>query len=380
MNIQWFIYGLLFLVLSCEQRSAQEMPHNRKAIKGAAAPIEEDKYEIRWGSIKMPLIKYANPEVYKGKASISLTNYWFELGRPISLLKNGVPQEIELVALHRSPVNRSNFLWLNYPEHQDGQLNAEDINRLRNGLNAGDALSIRIFSKTDEVIVQSATVQIEDPAAPYHPEVDVHYPYQIEGPFGFQVIQEPGRRPVLRLDTSNEATKDIYQLYSDNLLYKIIHIPGFKTYRRLLTGEEQLFQTKDIRKSTVLGKEIVDWTSLPEFTDFQYGATQMTWGNLLAKPSSPNYDLTTFRENFNKKPVLKTGSNTLSIKSLQLIINSEEHYPVMFVTDDLSYPVLQKALHQLRTSSTVYFSQIIVEGKDSHCYLFPQSFAFHCGE
>ena len=361
------------MLFSCEHKPSFDVnqPQDKLSIE---SPIKESQFLLKWGKLEVPLLKYANPEVYRGNLKVSLPGFWDNVGYPIQLLNNGEEMEIEVVGINRMPWMRSDSVYANYPNTEEGLLPYSVVTLFRNNVRAGDFIGIRVFSKTKDIRVQSAVIEIEDPSAPYYPQVMVRFPYHVDDVSYFQVIQEPGRRPILRLDTVAVESKAIYDLYRENLLYEIIHIPDFKTRHRLITGEEKLFKTKDIRKSVVLGRESVDWLSLPEYVD--YIGAKLFWGEMEARPSSRNISLNTFRKNLSIPLDLWAEDRPLCVHSFQLIIDSEDHYPVMYASDDLTYPALQKALLQIQSESTVYFTEIIVEDEQGNRYWFPQEFAF----
>ena len=362
------------VLFSCVQQPSSDANAQQNKLN-IESPSEESQILLKWGRIEIPLLKYANPEVYRGALKISLPDFWDNVGYPIQLLNKGEELEIEIVGINRLPWMRSDSVWTSYPEIENGLLPSSVVTLFRNNVRPGNYIGLRVFSKTKDIRVQSAVIEIEDPAAPYYPEVMVHFPYEVSEVHYFQVIQEPGRRPILRLDTTATESRAIYDLYRENLLYEVVHIPDFKTRHRLITGEEKLFKTKDIRKSVVLSEESTDWVSLPEYVD--YVGAKLYWGEMEASPSSRNMSLSTFKQNLSIPLDLWAEDTPLCVHSFQLIINSEAHYPVMYVSDDLTYPALQKALLQIQSSSTVYFTEIIVEDKQGKRYWFPQEFAFN---
>jgi hypothetical protein len=371
----WACYiSFCFALCSCGPQPSSGLGQRQEKLS-IESPVDESQYLLKWGDLEVPLLKYANPEVYRGDLTISLPNFWDNVGFPIQLLNRGEEMKAEIVGINRMPWMRSDSVWANYPDTEDGLLPSSVVNLFRNNIRPGEFIQLRLANNTENIMVQSVIIEIEDPGAPYFPEVMVHFPYHAGELFYFQVIQEPGRRPIVRLDTAAAESKAIYELYRENLLYEIIHIPGFKTRQRLITGEEKLFKTKDIRKSVVLGQESYDWVSLPEYVD--YIGAKLFWGEMEASPLSKNMSLSTFRENLSIPLNLRAAGQSLCVHSFQLIINSEAHYPVMYVSDDLTYPALQKALLQIQSASTVYFTEIIVEDKQGNRYWFPQEFAFN---
>jgi hypothetical protein len=371
---------MLLLTTACETETHTAPPKKiQEAIATNTQPEETTELFIHWGTAKIPLRKYANPEVYEGSVEISITEFWDLLAMPIDMKRKGKSLPFELADIYREPLSWSDSLRNNYPSLEGGQLGPDIIQKYREGVRQGDVISLRLFSTSDETIVQSAYLIITDPQKPYYPEKQVYQPRMQEDVFGFQVIQEPGKRPVLRIDTTAESTRQVYDLYKNNLLYKVIHIPGFQTQRRLLTDAHQLFNSREIRKSSVLDKAIIDWLQLPEYISYGYPSLKLGWGEMKATPSGMNQKLDFFRKQFVNQLELDIGGQKINIRGFKMIISSEQHHPRAVVADDIQHPVVQKMLSQVQPASSVYFTQLIIDGEEGQCMLLPQNFAFHIG-
>ncbi len=372
---------LAFGICACQPAAgpAPEQPPQRQDIFHInKRPEEQSIYAVEWGAVRIPLVKYANPEVYHGTVEVEIGLLREIVGQELRLLKRGQEQEFVLVGLHREPYSRFDSFWNAYPPFDQGRLDTSVAATFRQGIRQGDIVALRLVSKTDSTIVQSANIKIADPFEAYQPAVQVPQPRYDGGLFGFQVIQESGRRPLLRIDTTSAATRHIYNLYRRNRLYKVIHIPGFQTYRRLLTGRDQLFHTKAIRHSELLG-EGHDWLNLPEYTAFEGADINLEWGALAASPSSENYSARAFKENIAQPLVLRVGEQVLPLLGFQLFIDSKERLPELYIADSLNAPALLRALYQVQPASTVYFDKLIVEGGQGKQMLFPMAFAFNIG-
>ncbi|MCB0586321.1 MAG: hypothetical protein KDD06_13495, partial [Phaeodactylibacter sp.] len=214
----------LFLLLAlglwaCQyaSESAPEAPPQRQDILNInERPGRESPYEVRWGRIQIPLVKYANPEVYSGSIELEISEFRNMVGQELVLLKYEREQEVEVVSIHREPYSRFSSFWYSYPEFKEQRLEPSVASTLSQGIQQGDIVSVRLFSRTDSTIVQSVRVKVADPFEAYSPSVSVPRPHYDGEVFGFQVIQESGRRPLLRIDTAEESTRHIYQLYRRN--------------------------------------------------------------------------------------------------------------------------------------------------------------------
>ena len=375
---------ILLLALSlwaCQPAASpapQPPPQRQDILNINERPERESPYSVDWGGLHIPLVKYANPEVYSGSIEIEIAEFRSMVGRELTLLKYEREQEVEVVSIHREPYSRFSSFWFSYPEFQNRRLEPSVVSTLSQGIQQGDVVAVRLFSKTDSTIVQSVLIKVADPFEEYHPEVSIPRPRYDGDVFGFQLIQESGRRPLLRIDTAEEATRHIYDLYRHNRLYKIVHVPGFKTRRRLLTGRDQLFEAPEVHRSELLGTGH-DWLSLPEFTAFGGADVSLEWGELLASPASENYHLPDFRSNIMEELKLRIGKVYLPIRGFHLFIHGSGRQPELYVADSLQSPVLLKALYKIQPASTVYFDKIVVEDEQGKNWLVPVAFAFNIG-
>lgn len=372
---------LLLALWACQpdpRPAPGQLPQRQDILRINERPQQESPYEVQWGGVRVPLVKYANPEVYSGSIEVDLSKFRAIVGQELKLLKNRRELEAEVVSIHREPHSRFSSFWFSYPGFESSRLEASVISALRQGIQQGDVLAIRLFSKTDSAIVQSVNIKVADPFEPYVPAVQVPRPQYGGDVFGFQVIQESGRRPLLRIDTARQATRHIYQLYRYNRLYKVIHIPGFQSRRRLLTDKDRLFRTREVRHSELLGCG-QDWLSLPEYTAFAGADVNLWWGDMLASPASENYHLHDFRANITQGLRLMVGRQELPIRGFHLFVASRDGLPELYVADSLETPALLRALFKVQPASTVYFDKLAVESADGQLMAFPVAFAFNIG-
>lgn len=341
-------------------------------------PSEHSVYVVEWGKVKIPLVKYANPEVYSGTAEVQLSDFKRLVGERLRLLKAGRELEIELVSIYKESTGQHNPDWSSYPVLEQGRLSNEAASAFRLGIRQGDLIALRLSAPADSIIVQSAVIKVTSPYEAYEPAIEVPHPRYDADLYGFQVIQEPGRRPLLRIDTTSAATRHIYEMYRNNRLYKIIHIPGFQTRHRLIAGPSLMFPARSIHRSVLLGCGH-DWLSLPEYTDLGDGDVRLLWGEMAAAPSSQTYLLQDLLAALNQPLRLMVGEQELPIRSFHLITHGRLRKAERYVADKLQEPALLKALCRLEPASTVYFDKVVIENERGQLLLFPQAFAFNIG-
>lgn len=385
MDIRYSFTILFFVVLglfACQVKDKEPAPkdvsNQRKDLLLFNEAPKRNPYELQWGDIRVPLQKYANPNVFSGAVEVGFDEFLKAIHGKIQLFRRDRVLDFELVNLSRRPFSWERRLWFSYPELRRGVLPDEVIERLQRGILPGEQLTLHLLTPNDSARFHPVTIRVRDPFAPYQPEVRVGALPVREAVQGFQMIQSPGKPPVLRIDTNAVATRHIYELYREDKWHKIIHIPGFRTRRRLLNAEDRLFTTKDVAKTTFITNEY-DRLTLSEFVDMDDEPLVLKWGELEAAPSSPNYRKAEFHNNQFKPLALQVGSHRLPILNFHLYVNNAQLRSQLFITDDVRYPGIQRTLAGLPPESTVYIDQIVIENEARDTLLFPVAFAFNIG-
>lgn len=371
---------ITFLFSNCQQTSTSNSALVKESITSTPDlhqnPTEEDNYQLSWGNVIIELEKHANPNGFKGETEIEQVEMLKNIEQPIQLLKNGAPLEAEIHTLYNNTPSRwRNSQWHPNPSKDHKNLEQEVIKKLRTGIQKGDFLVINMGSVNKDVYVAGAKIAIKDPFQAYQPKVKATWQRPSEIPFYFQVINQKGKESVLRIDTSAEESQKIYALYKDRKDYKILHVPNFKTHRRLLIDEDKLFTKYDIRRTELLGEHFDRW-KMSEYTDYYRRKTTLNWGDMTAWINSENYSRDSFQLNRAKELVLKVDDKKLNIIGFDFIVKAGENAPIRFITNSLDVPEIQEQIKDLPTKSSIYFTNIIVEEKDIPLH-FPVNFSFH---
>lgn len=338
-------------------------------------PLDEYTYHIEWGQLKVPLEKYANPNVHKGVIKVELEDLLRALPEKIRILKGDKVLEVEVLHVSRPRRMSKEQLWFDFPITKKGQLSADLISSLREKLQTGDELYLRLEAEAEKLQIQPVLFQIGEPAKrSWTPgwRKGIQKGGEV---YGFQIINEEGRQPVLRIDTTSEKTKHILSLYQDNKQYKIIHIPGFKTRKRLVTERESLFPNKEIQLTNYLGFDF-DLFTLSDYTDYIGKKVELHWGDLIANPESENYSVAKFQTQLQNQPQLWIGNVRYPVAGFHLLIVGEQNKPQRYIASRIDTLALQKVLFKLPPNTSVYFEHVIIEQEGQHFH-FPGTFGFH---
>lgn len=334
-------------------------------------------YAIEWGSLKIPLIKYANPNGYVGEVTVELDDFKKLLLNEIKVFQGEKRLEPgTLSVLYRS----SGTLQQAYINDIDpASILLQDR---RSGKIYNDAVEfgdeIVLFGEMEDIYLSRIQIRITDPQAGYEPAVDVPDIDHQAADFAFQLVERQGQRTLVKLDSEHTNAGYLLQLYQDSSRYEIVKIPGFRTNRRYLTQKEALL-SKFSAASFDMAGNLPDVNYLPEYQHYQDFQVSLSWGGLRAAPSvnvSPDKFLITNTG----QPLLQIGDSAFELEAFEIIIAGNKTLPLGYHTDHLDYPSLRNTLSYIQPETSIYFDRIVIKDMDGSHKLFPASFAFHIGK
>ncbi len=328
---------------------------------------------LRVGDQEIKLYKLANQDVKAGGVEVALNEFLRSIEGPIELYHQGVKKPFKMINLRKYSFETGDSrLWKPYPAIIGDRLGPEELKEIREKVGIGSGIQMRLDSEVDSTSLY-ASLWVKNPFGGYVPPLKVRSNY-FSQTYGFQLIQKDDRPVILRIDTTANATKHVLNLYKNKSAYKVLHIPGFKTRRRM--WREDLFSNKDITKTQLLDNPY-DLFFLPEYIDYEPRKLKLRWGKMESRFNSENYTLAFFRKNIQKDYNIWVGDSPLKIKNAHVIIKSFDSRPESIVTSDLNHPEVVKRLFRIGGNCSVYLDKIVVEDKKGKTYFFPESFAFH---
>jgi hypothetical protein len=334
---------------------------------------ESSDFTLRVGDQQIRLYEMAKQNVKAGGVEVALNEFLQSIEGPIELYHRGVKKPFKMINLRKySYETGDSRLWKPYPAIFGDRLGPEELKEIREKVGIGSGIQMRLESEADSVSLY-ASLWVKNPFGGYVPPMKVRSNY-FSQVYGFQLIQKDDRPVILRIDTTAESTKHVLDLYRNKSTYKVLHIPGFKTRRRM--WREDLFSNKDIIKSQLLDNPY-DLFFLPEYVNYEPRKLKFRWGKMESRFNSENYTLAFFRKNIQEDYRIWVGDTPLKVKNAHVIIKSSDTRPELIVTSDLNHPEVVKRLFRIGKNCSVYLDKIVVEDKKGKTYFFPESFAFH---
>ena len=384
----YLLFGITALTLACDappsRTVAERYPpasrNEQEATELNRRPSEQYEYHVQWGDLILPLERYANPNGYRGSVDVDLATLLRTLDRPLKLIQKGEALSAELYTISKDVTWLGRPRWFADPARENTtQLREAVLKELADHLREGDVLRVYLGTPDESIYVGAASFRVRSSTAEYEPDRWVIRTTPSADPFQFQLVSQTGKPQLLRIDTTAASTRHILDLYAAKPNTKILHVPDFRTQRRVLLDEDELFQTTEIRRSEIAGGQF-DLLALNEFTDLYDKPWRLEWGDLRSYGNSDIYPLDSLRANFNRPLRLRHRSETLRLLGTEIILKTHDRAAIRYLTDDLRQVALWQELAQLPARSSIYFRNIVVETAASDTLLFPIDYAFHIGD
>ncbi|MEM1219668.1 MAG: hypothetical protein AAGH79_12175, partial [Bacteroidota bacterium] len=207
-----------------------------------------------------------------------------------------------------------------YPEIRQKELaslDSEQLTQIEEEIQNGDWLVLQ--GKVGDLFLNTVNIQISDPRSLFEPNI-VFGPFAEEMPlYSFQVINGLTSKSIVRMDTTLEVNAKVFDLYRDSERYELIHIPDFQTYFRLLSYDSEGFYVQAAKKYPEQ-----EWFYGLEYPSLHTGKDhllKLTWGNMIAAPSSDIYSLEEFAEASSAPLEIWVEDEKLPIKKC-VVVNS----------------------------------------------------------
>lgn len=347
-----------------------------RSLYQSTLTVEPDQYVLKWGTFFIPLELYASPDYYKAKLEIEVEQLIDLVEYPIEVYRNDqklpsheVERLVNLIYFESDDLSIQNIS--NFTQEGEIKLRQNGLDRVKNIVRPG--LHLTLNGIIAGVNLNGMEIEVIDPDGPYIPPITVDRNRQYSGEeFSFQVIQGVGdQKTVIKIDSSVESTREILSMYKDDSKYEIIHLPGFKTTRRLLTPDMKSLESKPKR----LGDDYVDIKYLSERLLTKDDHFFMKWGRMMAIPSSGNYSSKEFKYSGRWPIQLMFNDALADVHQMEVKLYSGEKLTHHFQVRELPHPIFQKAIQSITSKGTIYITNIVIND-DAQKVIFPQDFVF----
>jgi len=367
-------------------------------ILTVAKPVFIDnQYLFKWGEFERPINKY----------------YW-EKGIKIDLatfkemLSNGAPKlyaEDQFIPFHFSIGfwNKKRFTWekkrndisCNFPiseEHTSIIQTYPCFEEILDAVKAGDILSFFLYIEEDflkdistnrinnvpEFILNGRKVTsffniniVEEAINPRNRPLEL-----TTSEFSFQLNTLPSQKARVKIDTLNPKNKSLLKHYKNSNTTEIVHIPNFKTIRRVLTYKDQFIPESTINHTDTLVEKIYAVHTFPEFHDFDIFPPLIKSRGLSAVLDKTFYNRDYF-VNYRDPFEMWLGSEKVKILQTDITLIPKEGEIIRYITDNPDRFDINRRIDLLPNESSIYFDNILFERENGEQLAFPLAVAIH---
>ncbi|MCB0704607.1 MAG: hypothetical protein KDC34_04830 [Saprospiraceae bacterium] len=343
-----------------------------------AKPTPVTPYRFVWGNLEIPLEKYANPDVYRGFLELPLDSFLNSVSSQMRFFARDSLLEMEHLTIraYGDPSWRS-VIW--YPEIVDDAATLDEwVSRDDLAAKLTPGSEITLYGRAGDMYVNTVAIRIHDPNELYQPLFRAPEINQDPAEFDYQLINRPGYESIVRMDTLQESSHRIVNMYRNKPDYRIVHVPGFRTNERLVNAWES--ETEFIESQPYLSvADFNIFSELPEYHDFQDSLVQLNWGEMWAMPNSEVYEPNEYELNRRESLRLWIGSRSFTIEKATVDFARDGEVRGLYFLDstDLQTPhVLPKA----EPETSVFFKNLVIRDSAGTAYVLPVIFGFHIGK
>ena len=351
---------------------------------------QNDSFTFHWGELTNPIIKDEDGN-WVVKFFTELSTLKGVIDYPIFIRKNNTRIELESfgVSVFNPIKGKPEFFFM------IDEYNPRKAAKIHGNEKIGHSLkpSIHLFlfnAKTTDGFTFLVDINTEQTTNHFTPNFKL--PTIPKGEvFEFQVISFEDEQTMLRIDTTNEATQHIAKIYANPEKYKTIHIPNFKTTRRLISEVDFIdLQVKPavlIKNNTITN---LSFDKIPEFSNYSIEKKPflLEWGELqnitikeieteqgiTHRMAQNTYAPSAIKDALGNPILISLGYQDFEILKMRVSIIPENGVTTSFITDHLDYSEIEQALENVPHRSVILFDEIVIKGKDGEPTFLPPAF------
>ena len=363
-----------------EEKGMRSVAHDVAGLEplDALRPNSSAGYRLEWGDLRVPLERYASPDVYRGDAEAELEEIVQSLQKPIKIFLGDSILSIDhlTVRAYGDPSWRS-VIW--YTEIDDMEASLEEgmiSEELASKLSPGDLITL--YGRAENLYLNTITIKVSDPNELYRP---LHYAPKFNSEpaeFRYQLFNRPGYTSIVRIDTLNPENQRVYGMYKDKEDYRVIHVPEFRTNERLVNCWEK--ETEFIEGQDYYSIDDLNYgLEYPEYHAHHDSLVRMKWGEMLAMVNSQSYDPDEYELNRRESIRLWIGDKEFRVEKVMAYYVHRDSYRGLYFLDenDLQVPHL---LPKVKPETSVFFKRPIIIDETGQRFSLPVIFGFHIGK
>lgn len=336
-------------------------------------------YSLVWGGIRLPLDFRANPNVYGAYAIYDLEEFKQLAQGPVQFFMGDsllLPESVRVNLL--DDYSRPNY-YISGMRQVELDSGRAFINIGPEDLRPASTWTI-VATLPGNIEVNAVNLEIRDSDTAYDPPLRAQTLPGIDSMYSFQLVARDEPPSLLRIDTTLSRNRKILDMYRGNEAYRIVHIPGFLTYDRLVQTPEHVMAL--LREEELPLDSVFLGDRLPELPYQLLDTLFLEWGSLFAAPDSKVYSLEEFRSQQGEPLRINTSGQTLNIHSLVMYLY-QENRPLRaewFSPQNIASWPGDSLSEWVRPRTSLFIDQLVVADEEGNLFSAPQAFAFHIGK
>ena len=382
------VVGPMHLSAFSRQKVAE---YSRREVVEARTPkplFRQSGKVLRWGDNQAFFIRREPPEAEKAIVSLSLEAFQRMLGTDITLLDGRYPRLIKRLWAIRMfhPENKEwEAILFDSVKDWDGKgpyrLETSQQEKVRTFLEQGFRKASFSILYDDPAKEMPGSLELEVWIGRNPPGEEPLFPEEgvvlnPAGVYPYQYINRPGKRSLIKMDTTVERYRWMYDDYKNGKKLDVVHIPGFRTIRRAVTLVDVILPEPEIGKVELLIQDAIQAEQLSEYHDFSGQKVYLFWRGKAGVADKYVISLSEFKSARETGLGLRVGETVLPLRQVELLLVPASGPATKFITDSVMRPEIQRAIVNLQARSSIFVTNIVIEG-EQRPLLFPLTFAFN---
>ena len=346
--------------------------------------FRESVYDLEWGAEKILIVG-------RGQISLNLERFQNILSQEVILTKNGEALAVKSFQVTSMQHGESKAFFSMYQDWSPELYN--QYNREEQSLSAymQDYLIqqyydgythfsfIVWFTREDrsDTLESLVTFSIAIQGEEASPDDFSAKGFEIDpGINQFQLINRPGEPTVIKIDTTNQKYRWMYDLYKVKEGFEIVHIPNFKTIHRVLTLEDIVLPKAELDTRVRLKNPLLRVDHQAEYYDFKGKLIQLQWRGFEGISDNSMYPLRKFQAAKDKSLYLKIDQKFLDIYQYDLIFVPQSGDGIRYVLSNPELEEIEQVIRSMGPRTSIFIKNILIKENEGILH-FPLTFAFH---
>lgn len=193
----------------------------------------------------------------------------------------------------------------------------------------------------------------------------------------FQFIYRPGAPTLIRMDTSVQRYRWMYEQYSQNPNVNVLPIPGFRTVERLRQEANKMVSEPEIGRVDLIDADYINTDTIPEYYELYNKALSFHWRGLSGTRRDEVQSLHTFQNSTETGMVFEIGDLEYPILQFELVVVPEDEKGVIVKSKSIDNAVVQGHLANLKPNTSLFLTDMVIQDTDGQAKRFPVNFSFN---